>query len=263
MQKESKSDKKSTDLPFWGKLVATNGLFENFTLTREKYTIGKDSFNDICIDHKNIIDFHCILKRNSETEVVIENYSDTEILIDKEEVPKGKISEILSGNELIFPPKSKTSDGESSIGFILLIKPPDGVYLKPNKLKVAIQSALKARVPKVDSELEEMMTCKICMDIIYKCVNTLPCQHNFCASCYTDCMKHSSSCPDCMEEVEYVERNHWIDNFLINYLAKHPDKKRKPEEYKEMDERNQIKTDKMKVEYKSSYNFDKPQNPED
>ncbi len=96
------------------------------------------------------------------------------------------------------------------------------------------------------------------MDLVYKCVSTNPCQHNFCAACYSDWMDQSSSCPECLAEVVYVEQNQKVRKYVDDFLEKNPDKKRSAEEYKDYDDRDQIKTSRKRVEFKlsKSYNLD-------
>jgi E3 ubiquitin-protein ligase CHFR len=49
-----------------------------------------------------------------------------------------------------------------------------------------------------------------------------------------------NTCPSCRGSVEYVARNHTINNFVESYLKKHPNKQRSKEEIDEIEKSNKI-----------------------
>ena len=68
----------------------------------------------------------------------------------------------------------------------------------------------------------------------------MPCLHNFCASCFSDWMAKSKTCPTCRMDVDVVKRNATINNLIEKYLQANPEKKRPDAEYKAMDNNNKI-----------------------
>jgi len=53
-----------------------------------------------------------------------------------------------------------------------------------------------------DAAILEQIKCGICLETLYKSVTLVPCQHNFCAGCYSECMEQSDACPHCRCQVE-------------------------------------------------------------
>ena len=98
---------------------------------------------------------------------------------------------------------------------------------------------------KFQEDLGEEMMCCICIDYIYQCVTSIPCLHNFCASCFSDWMQKSTVCPQCREEITEMKKNATVNNIIEKFMQNNPDKKRTKEEYAEMDAKNKIKDDKF------------------
>ncbi|EGG23593.1 hypothetical protein DFA_05727 [Cavenderia fasciculata] len=108
---------------------------------------------------------------------------------------------------------------------------------------VVIDQVKKAQ--KIDHDtMEDNLMCGICQEIIHKCITLIPCMHNFCACCYGDWRANSSDCPQCRTPVKSGQKNHAINNLIESYLQKNTEKRRDPEELKDMDQRSKI-TDEM------------------
>ena len=90
----------------------------------------------------------------------------------------------------------------------------------------------------------------ICQEILYKCVSVVPCLHNFCSACCSDCLKRSSECPICRTQISEVRRNHDLSNLIDAFLDAHPERKRSAEELAEMDARSTISTESLRVSKK-------------
>ena len=91
------------------------------------------------------------------------------------------------------------------------------------------------------------MECSICLDYIYRCVTAMPCLHNFCAACLSDYMQKSKLCPLCTEEFWAVKKNANMNNIIENFLKQNPSKRRPQKEYEDMDRRDQIKQETVKM----------------
>eukprot|EP01102_Stenamoeba_stenopodia_P017307 TRINITY_DN6185_c0_g1_i1.p1 TRINITY_DN6185_c0_g1~~TRINITY_DN6185_c0_g1_i1.p1 ORF type:complete len:610 (-),score=108.48 TRINITY_DN6185_c0_g1_i1:60-1889(-) len=115
----------------------------------------------------------------------------------------------------------------------------------------------RAKLEKLEEIYEDNLMCGICHELLYKCVTVIPCLHNFCAACLSEWFERSKQCPTCRDESQSVRKNHNIANLVESYLEANPDKKRDPEELKEMDAKNKI-TDEMlrpaALRKKKSYN---------
>eukprot|EP00161_Ancyromonas_sigmoides_P022964 TRINITY_DN70_c0_g1_i2.p1 TRINITY_DN70_c0_g1~~TRINITY_DN70_c0_g1_i2.p1 ORF type:complete len:721 (-),score=332.61 TRINITY_DN70_c0_g1_i2:89-2251(-) len=103
---------------------------------------------------------------------------------------------------------------------------------------------------------EENMTCPICDDLLYQCVSILPCMHSYCAACWSDWAKRSNSCPSCRVTATEVRRNHQLNNLVTEYIKAHPGKKRSDEEIKEMDARNTITAESLRVQAPTNHGYD-------
>mmetsp|Transcript_18404 Transcript_18404/g.16061 ORF Transcript_18404/g.16061 Transcript_18404/m.16061 type:complete len:81 (-) Transcript_18404:173-415(-) len=53
-----------------------------------------------------------------------------------------------------------------------------------------------------------------------------------------------------MDEVDVVEKNDKVNNFIKDFIEKHPEMARSPDEYASLDKINTIKKKRMKVEFK-------------
>jgi hypothetical protein len=96
------------------------------------------------------------------------------------------------------------------------------------------------QLEKLEEIYEDNLICGICHELLYKCVTVIPCLHNFCAACLSSWFERSKVCPSCRDESQGIRKNHAINNLVESYLEANPEKKRDPEELKEMDQKNQI-----------------------
>ena len=86
-----------------------------------------------------------------------------------------------------------------------------------------------------DAAVLEQIKCGICLEPLHKSVTLVPCQHNFCAGCYSGWMEKSDVCPHCRGPVEEVSRNHTLNNTIEAFLDTHPHLKRDADELKDLD----------------------------
>jgi hypothetical protein len=93
--------------------------------------------------------------------------------------------------------------------------------------------------------MAEDMSCALCLEILHNPVTVVPCQHNFCAGCYTGCMGQQQ-CPLCRERVHSIGRNHNLCNIISTFLDGNPDRKRDPEDLKDLNARDKLTADKLR-----------------
>jgi len=98
-----------------------------------------------------------------------------------------------------------------------------------------------------DLQFEQELICGICQDVLYKSISLMPCLHNFCSPCYSAWIKSQkedlskpASCPKCRGKVKGIGRNTTVQNLVDNFLIKHPDKKKSPEEILDLEKTNLI-----------------------
>mmetsp|Transcript_68490 Transcript_68490/g.155198 ORF Transcript_68490/g.155198 Transcript_68490/m.155198 type:complete len:344 (-) Transcript_68490:107-1138(-) len=90
-------------------------------------------------------------------------------------------------------------------------------------------------------DLDELVNCPICMQVIYKCVALTPCSHNFCMACCSDWMRRKDECPVCRRSINAVMKNHPMDAVIEAFLNASPQWRRSEEELREMDARDQLR----------------------
>ncbi|CAK0904584.1 unnamed protein product [Prorocentrum cordatum] len=91
-------------------------------------------------------------------------------------------------------------------------------------------------------ELQDLVTCPICMQVLYKSVSLMPCSHVFCMACTSDWMgKRRSDCPVCRRAISAVMKNHPMDGVVEAFLEANPSFQRDSAETAEMDARDRLK----------------------
>ena len=80
------------------------------------------------------------------------------------------------------------------------------------------------------------------------CVSFLPCLHNFCASCASQCLKSKKDeCPVCRTKATEVRRNHDLNNLVEQFLKNNPERKRDAEELAELDAQNTLTSQSLRI----------------
>ena len=75
----------------------------------------------------------------------------------------------------------------------------------------------------------------------------MPCLHNFCGGCFSDCMKVSNLCPQCRIQVKTAKYNPIINNIVTKFLNANPEKKRDKAEEDELRKKNVFKHEEIVV----------------
>lgn len=95
--------------------------------------------------------------------------------------------------------------------------------------------------------IEDNLVCSICSELYYKCVTCIPCLHNFCAPCLSEWKKQSDKCPQCRGTVASFGKNHTVENLVTIYLKQHPEKARSPDELEELEKKNSITDESLRL----------------
>ncbi|CAD8085955.1 unnamed protein product [Paramecium sonneborni] len=222
----------------WGKLVSMNGAkISSQDLFDNEVTIGRLPTNKIIIPDNRLSGTHCKLKWDSINNITqLQDLSTNGTFIGDQKI--GKNNEILvkNGDEIYILHKSKVPISDI-IGFTLIIQ-----QVKEVQVAAQLDEQQQKKLQMME-DMQEDIHCPICDDLIFQCVSLMPCLHNFCGACFSDWMAKQKTCPSCRKDVQQVNKNPMVNNVVEKFLLMNPEKKRPPEEYKEMDEKNKIKGD--------------------
>lgn len=174
-------------------------------------------------------------------ECVLHDSSSNGTAINGRVVGKGNTERLRSGDEICVLPANRVGR-EKMIAFVFrntaeLLTPQPA--LQPVQELVPTPSSERANAQAL--ELEDLVVCPICMQAIYKCVALMPCFHNFCMACYSDWMHRKDECPVCRRPVAALMKNHPMEAVIEAFLEANPDRRRSPEELREMDARDALK----------------------
>jgi len=139
-------------------------------------------------------------------------------------VGKGNSRQLRTGDEICVLPANRVGP-EEMIAFVFRNTTEN--FAEPEK----VQSL----------ELDELVVCPICMQVIYKCVALTPCSHNFCMACCSDWMSRKDDCPVCRRGITAVMKNHPMDAVVQAFLEANPEWKRSDEELRAMDARDKLR----------------------
>lgn len=233
----------------WGKLSSFNINFENVSLVKNEYSLGRQPSNDIKISDIRLSGVHCKISKDDENNFWIEDLSSNGTFLDDEVIGKGKKRKIVSGDKIYLLHPSKVQQDEI-MGYVFSsVNRPEEISLKrqreDNQKAIEEGKKLYEKNLRFQEELGEEMMCCICIDYLYQCVTLIPCLHNFCAACFSDWMQKSKICPQCREEALEVKKNHVVNNIIEKFMENNPDKKRPQKEYDDMDAKNKIKEERV------------------
>ncbi|CAF1051190.1 unnamed protein product [Adineta ricciae] len=97
-------------------------------------------------------------------------------------------------------------------------------------------------------DMEDVLTCVCCQDIMTNPISLEPCLHAFCSDCYESWEAVQRTCPKCRVKVTGKKKNFVINGILDAYLKAHPNKRPAPKEPDEDTEKaKRLKNDKHEV----------------
>lgn len=117
-----------------------------------------------------------------------------------------------------------------------LVRTSADVELKPSPTKEFAMDA--------GDDMEDVLTCVCCQEIMTNPISLEPCLHAFCSECYASWEAIQRTCPKCRVKVTGKKKNFVINGILEAYLKAHPHKRPAP---KQSDEEKQIDENKNKV----------------
>ncbi|XP_024928092.1 uncharacterized protein LOC107415772 isoform X4 [Ziziphus jujuba] len=142
------------------------------------------------------------------------------ILADDAAIQNEETAIIKCGSEIIPGP-----DREGYLSYRFEVMPfPDS---SPKQIKICVDV--------------EHAKCSICLSIWHDVVTAAPCLHNFCNGCFSEWLRRSQEkhvcvlCPQCRAVVQFVGRNHFLQNIAENILQADSSLKRSNEEVAHLD----------------------------
>lgn len=140
-------------------------------------------------------------------------------------VGRGNSTHLRTGDEICVLPASRVGADEM-IGFVF--RNVTESFAAPEEVR--------------GLELDELVTCPICMEAIYKCVALTPCSHNFCMACVSEWMaKKKDDCPVCRRPIGAIMKNHPMDAVIEAFLDANPKWRRSTDELSDMDAKDTLK----------------------
>ncbi|XP_015879649.2 uncharacterized protein LOC107415772 isoform X1 [Ziziphus jujuba] len=163
----------------------------------------------------------CKISRNLDlVSATIRNESSYTILADDAAIQNEETAIIKCGSEIIPGP-----DREGYLSYRFEVMPfPDS---SPKQIKICVDV--------------EHAKCSICLSIWHDVVTAAPCLHNFCNGCFSEWLRRSQEkhvcvlCPQCRAVVQFVGRNHFLQNIAENILQADSSLKRSNEEVAHLD----------------------------
>ncbi|CAF3932907.1 unnamed protein product [Adineta steineri] len=101
------------------------------------------------------------------------------------------------------------------------------VEIKPIKTR---EEPKKEFAMEAGDDMEDVLTCVCCQEIMSNPISLEPCLHAFCSDCYASWEAVQRSCPKCRVKVTGKKKNFVINGILEAYLKAYPHKRPAPKE---------------------------------
>jgi len=208
----------------WGRLTSLNLNLKDIPLIKSIYTIGRGEGNDIMINDLRLSSVHCIITKDENDIVTLEDMSSNGTYVGNEKVGKRKSKILLPGEEIYLLHKSKVSKGEV-LGYVFSFTNHEANELKRPRDYEQPQTAIEIKQLKGaegSSQYENgVVECCQCYSLTSHFVIARPCMHNYCAGCYSKWMDTSINCPKCCDEVQALInrtlfKDRTVDPFMIH-----------------------------------------------
>ncbi|CAF4313079.1 unnamed protein product [Rotaria sp. Silwood2] len=127
-------------------------------------------------------------------------------------------------DEVSYPsiPPSSPNETQENIDFSSLMNTSTDVELKPTKTK---EEPRKEFAMEAGDDMEDVLTCVCCQDIMSNPISLEPCLHAFCNDCYASWEAVQRTCPKCRVKVIGKKKNFVINGILEAYLKAYPHKR--------------------------------------
>lgn len=221
-----------------GRLHPTsNGVISQPVDLTDGLTIGRGTANNVQTKGVKRVSVKHVSFKLLEGAVFITDHSTNGTSVNSHRLQKGAPAQLVGGDEVslagevsfIFQPAQRSAAPAAAAQAAA----PSAATAAP--VAAAGDDPAAAARDDADDELGKHLECAVCQEILYKCVSGMPCLHNLCAACWSECRKNSNECPICRTEVTKLSRNHAIANMVEAFLKKNPSKRRSAEELAEMD----------------------------
>jgi len=201
--------------PKWAKLISLHPDKQDIHLPdgQENSSNSYEISNEWKIYKKSPEDTSSCWIRNLSRASTI-NIDDTFLLPNEEK-------EISNGEKISF-----SNDSNENFDYIFcLVNPPSSknplkrlreeLPESPKTLSNPQEDSQK-QVKRAEDDLQQELTCSICMGILHQMATLSPCQHTFCSACLFNHLKSSQSiqCPLCRIEARSVGKNLILNNLL-------------------------------------------------
>lgn len=206
----------------WGKLTSLNPNLENVRLTKSIYTIGRGNGNDIVIDDIRLSNVHCILTKDENDIVLLEDMSSNGTYVENEKVGKRNSKILLPGEKIYLLHGSRVPQQEI-LGYVFSIVVDNVSPLKRIREYEVPELSIQIKQMKypeghLNDYNEDLRKCCQCQKSSEQLVTASPCSHTFCASCYANWMDKYQNCPQCCEEVKQIMSNTQLLDFGKAYV---------------------------------------------
>lgn len=185
-------------------------------VARHRATDGGSRVHGDSVSSKDALVCECFLK----------DLSSNGTAVNGTVIGKGNSKQLQTGDKICVLPANRVGD-DKSISF--LFRNSTESLVTPEGLKKL--------------EMQDLLSCPICIQVIYKCVSLMPCAHIFCMACCSDLMHTSrrNNCPVCRRSISAVMKNHPMDEVIEAFLEVSPDCRRSTEEICDMDARDKLR----------------------
>ncbi|CAN8287424.1 unnamed protein product [Cochlearia groenlandica] len=194
---QSSGSKPSDDA--WAKLVPLDTKFSDIEIRCDDMLICSEIKPSSIERHE----WCRITKNMAPGSATIHNKSSDAILVDEAVIPKDGSVDILSGSEIVPGPEEQ---GYLQYRFTVMPAPESRTQL----LQISVDP--------------DHAKCSICLNVWHDVVTAAPCLHNFCNGCFSEWMRRSEAkhqhvlCPQCRTTVQFVGRNHFLQNIQEDIL---------------------------------------------
>ncbi|CAF1324115.1 unnamed protein product [Rotaria sordida] len=216
----------------------------NGTLINRSNKISK---NDPCVELHSGDTVHIVFRKDEpESNVIFQ--VELPILNQIEEQSNKELSSYDEDTQMTsypsIPPLSPNQTQEN-IDLSSLMNTSADVELKPTKAK---GEPRKEFAMEAGDDMEDVLTCVCCQDIMSNPISLEPCLHAFCNDCYASWEAVQRTCPKCRVKVIGKKKNFVINGILEAYLKAYPHKRPTSKQSDENnDESTKAKTTKNEV----------------
>ncbi len=174
------------------------------------------------------------ISQKSTGDTWITNYSGPSIKVNDNWLEVDGEVEIFSGQRISFNKEKESQDENFDYVFFQMNSQTENANKRPREEslepEVIFSSPKTAKLAKISNDLEQGLTCSICMKIFHKCIALNPCLHPFCSWCILNSLKSSVQCPLCKVKAISIIKNFVLQNLVELTLKIFPEKERSKED---------------------------------